>query len=120
MRHRLQIGTIVSDAMLKVKFISGGYIGMVEEYFIAKLKPNDSFTLAGRILDFVQIKDMTVMVRKSKKKRAISPSWMGGRLPLSSNLGELLRKKYNEVLDKTHQDEELDSVYSLFLTQIAI
>jgi hypothetical protein len=24
--------------MLKVKFISGGYIGMVEEYFISKLK----------------------------------------------------------------------------------
>jgi ATP-dependent Lhr-like helicase len=26
MRHRMHIGTIVSDAMLKVKFMSGGYI----------------------------------------------------------------------------------------------
>lgn len=117
MRHRLHIGTIVSDAMLKVKFLSGGYIGMVEEYFVSKLKPEDSFTLAGRILDFVQIKDMTVIVRRSKKKRAMSPSWLGGRLPLSSNLGAVLRKKYNEVLDQHHQDEELDAVYPLFVTQ---
>lgn len=117
MRHRLHIGTIVSDAMLKVKFLSGGYIGMVEEYFVSRLKVGDSFTLAGRILEFVHIKDMTVMVRKSKQKRAISPSWMGGRLPLSSNLGAVLRKKYNEVLLQTHQEEELDTVYPLFLIQ---
>ncbi|MDQ7947897.1 MAG: ligase-associated DNA damage response DEXH box helicase [Pedobacter sp.] len=119
MRHRLHIGTIVSDAMLKVKFLSGGYIGMVEEYFVSKLKAGDSFTLAGRILEFVHIKDMTVIVRKSKQKKAISPSWLGGRLPLSSNLGMVLRKKYNEVLHKTHQDEELDVVYPLFLEQQA-
>ena len=117
MRHRLHIGTIVSDAMLKVKFLSGGYIGMVEEYFVSKLKAGDSFTLAGRILDFVHIKDMTVIVRKSKQKRAMSPSWLGGRLPLSSNLGAVLRKKYNEVLEKQHQEEELDVVYPLFLVQ---
>jgi ATP-dependent Lhr-like helicase len=117
MRHRLHIGTIVSDAMLKVKFLSGGYIGMVEEYFVSKLKTGDSFTLAGRILEFVSIKDMTVVVRKSKQKKAMSPSWLGGRLPLSSNLGAILRKKYNEVLNKTHQEEELDVVYPLFLIQ---
>jgi len=40
MLHRMNMGVIVSDAMLKVKFISGGYIGMVEEYFISKLKKN--------------------------------------------------------------------------------
>jgi ATP-dependent Lhr-like helicase len=117
MRHRLHIGTIVSDAMLKVKFLSGGYIGMIEEYFVSKLKAGDNFTLAGRILEFVHIKDMTVMVRKSKQKRAMSPSWLGGRLPLSSNLGAVLRKKYNEVLHQTHQEEELDVVYPLFLVQ---
>jgi ATP-dependent Lhr-like helicase len=38
MLHRMNMGVIVSDAMLKVKFISGGYIGMIEEYFISKLK----------------------------------------------------------------------------------
>jgi ATP-dependent Lhr-like helicase len=117
MRHRLHIGVIVSDAMLKVKFLTGGYIGMVEENFIAKLKVGDSFTLAGRILEFVQIKDMTVMVRKSRQKTAISPSWLGGRLPLSSNLGAVLRKKYNEVLSDTKKEEELEKIYPLIKLQ---
>lgn len=117
MRHRLHIGTIVSDAMLKVKFLSGGYIGMIEEYFVSRLKAGDNFRLAGRVLEFVQVKDMTVVVRLSKKKNAVSPSWLGGRLPLSSNLGAVLRKKYNEALDKNHKDEELNATYPLFLLQ---
>jgi ATP-dependent Lhr-like helicase len=65
MRHRMHIGTIVSDSMLKVKFMAGGFIGMIEEYFISRLSPGDVFTLAGRHLEFVMIKDMTVLVRNS-------------------------------------------------------
>ena len=97
MRHRLHIGTIVSDAMLKVKFLSGGYLGVIEEYFISRLNPGDVFTLAGRHLEFVMIKDMTAIVKKSNAKKAIVPSWNGGRMPLSANLGRMLRKKFNEV-----------------------
>ncbi len=97
MRHRLHIGTIVSDAMMKVKFLSGGFIGVIEEYFISRLKPGDVFTLAGRNLEFVMIRDMTAIVKKSSAKKAIVPSWNGGRMPLSANLGMMLRRKFNEV-----------------------
>ena len=62
MRHRLHIGTIVSEAMMKVKFMSGGYIGVIEEWFISRLDPGEVFTLAGRNLEFVMIKDMTAYV----------------------------------------------------------
>ena len=51
------------------------------------------FTLAGRTFEFVMIKDMTALVRKSNAKKAIVPSWNGGRMPLSANLGMMLRKK---------------------------
>jgi ATP-dependent Lhr-like helicase len=91
MRHRMHIGTIVSDAMLKVKFMTGGYIGMIEEGFISRLEPGDAFTLAGRQLELVMIKDMTVLVKKSNVKKSLVPSWMGGRLPLSASLGKVLR-----------------------------
>jgi ATP-dependent helicase Lhr and Lhr-like helicase len=91
MRHRMHIGTIVSDAMLKVKFLSGGYIGVIEEWFISRLQPGDVFTLAGRNLELVMIKDMTAVVKKSNAKKSIVPSWMGGRLPLTANLGKKLR-----------------------------
>jgi len=125
MRHRLHIGTIVSDAMMKVKFLSGGYIGVIEEYFISRLNPGDVFTLAGRRLEFVMIKDMTAIVRKSNAKKAIVPSWNGGRMPLSANLGLMLRRKFNEVeevLDNTKRrgvqtDIELRSLKPLFQLQ---
>jgi len=97
MRHRLHIGTIVSDAMLKVRFVTGGYVGVIEEYFISRLSPGDVFTLAGRNLEFVMIKDMTALVRKSNAKKSKVPSWNGGRMPLSANLGMMLRRKLDEA-----------------------
>ncbi|MHA4895525.1 ligase-associated DNA damage response DEXH box helicase [Pedobacter sp. PWIIR3] len=120
MRHRLHIGAIVSDAMVKVKYISGGFVGMVEESFVARMKPGTSFTLAGRVLEFVMIKDMMVLVKKSKQKTAMSPSWMGGRISLTANLGVILRKKYNETLYKQHDDEELDIILPLFERQAKV
>lgn len=118
MRHRMSVGTIVSDAMMKVKLMHGGYIGAIEEYFISKLNPGDVFTLAGRNLEFIMIKDMTVLVRKSSSKKSIVPSWMGGRMPLSSSLGALLRKKLDDVTDKHRGhvagEEELQALDPLF------
>lgn len=99
MRHRMNIGTIVSDVMLKVKLVSGGFIGMIEEYFISRLEVGDSFTLAGRNVELVQIKDMTAFVRKSTSKKTIVPSWNGGRMSLTANLGKKLRETFNEVAE---------------------
>lgn len=117
MRHRLHIGVIVSDAMLKVKFMGGGFIGMIEEWFIARMTAGDTFSLGGRILEFVMIKDMTVLVRKSNAKKAIVPSWMGGRLPLSPNLGKILRETFNEALSGDTTEPELQVLQPLFKLQ---
>ena len=97
MRHRLHIGTIVSEPMLKVRFVTGGYVGVIEEYFISRLDPGETFTLAGRNLELVMIKEMTVLVRKSNAKKSRVPSWNGGRMPLSANLGMMLRRKLDEA-----------------------
>ncbi|RZL45006.1 MAG: DNA ligase-associated DEXH box helicase, partial [Pedobacter sp.] len=118
MLHRMNIGVIVSDAMLAVKFTSGGYIGMVEEYFISKIKQGDKFVLAGRVLEFVRIKDMTVMVKSSHGK-AITPSWLGGRLPLSSNLSYFLREKLAAANESTVRDQELQFLKPLLERQKA-
>lgn len=116
MRHRLHIGTIVSDAMLKVKFMSGGYIGVIEEWFISRLEPGDSFTIAGRNLELVMIKDMTVLVKKSNAKKSIIPSWMGGRMSLSSNMGKKLRQAL-DTSQKKNTVEELQVLKPLFKLQ---
>ncbi|MBT8245229.1 MAG: ligase-associated DNA damage response DEXH box helicase [Winogradskyella sp.] len=107
MLHRMNIGAIVSEVNLKVKYFSGGYIGMIEEFFVSKLKPGESFILAGRILELVQIKDMTVLVRRSKAKKAVSPSWLGGRLPLTSHLSHYLRLKLSDALEPGRLEKEL-------------
>jgi ATP-dependent Lhr-like helicase len=116
MRHRLHIGTIVSESMMKVKFISGGYIGVIEEWFVSRLQPGDVFTLAGGKLEFIMIKDMTAYVRKSKAKKSIIPSWQGGRMPLSANLGRILRETFNESGDRSREQgvPELDILKPLF------
>ncbi|MFP4845947.1 ligase-associated DNA damage response DEXH box helicase [Winogradskyella sp. PE311] len=107
MLHRMNIGAIVSEVNLMVKYFSGGYIGMIEEFFITKLKPGDSFILAGRVLELVTIKDMKVLVRRSKAKKAVSPSWLGGRLPLTSHLSHFLRLKLSDALEPARLEKEL-------------
>lgn len=94
MHHRMQIGTIVGDATLQVKFLSGGYLGNIEEWFISKMKPGDAFTFGGKRLELYRIKNMQVLVKKadpSKKSRLVS--WMGGRMSFSAQMSEMLRNE---------------------------
>ncbi|TAK87628.1 MAG: ligase-associated DNA damage response DEXH box helicase [Aquabacterium sp.] len=85
-RHRLQVGTIVGDGTLAVKFMNGQKIGTIEEGFIARLRRGDHFSFAGRVLEFVRVQEMTAWVRLSRSRRAVIPRWNGGRMPLSSEL----------------------------------
>lgn len=109
MQHRLSMGTIVSDPVMQVKFLSGGSLGTIEEYFISRLKPGDVFWFAGRSLELVQLKDMTALVRKSSSNKGLVPSWAGGRMPLSGKLSEMLRQGITRYL---HKKEVLDIEYS--------
>ncbi|NBL63667.1 ligase-associated DNA damage response DEXH box helicase [Flavobacterium sp. NST-5] len=93
MHHRMQIGTIVGDAVMNVKFLGGSFIGTIEEWFVSKLKPGDVFTFAGKKLELYAIKNMQVLVKKSDTKTAKIVSWMGGRLALSAQMSELLRQE---------------------------
>jgi ATP-dependent Lhr-like helicase len=97
LRHRLSIGTIVSDTAIHIKYLSGKYIGTIEEWFIARLKPGDVFWFAGRNLELVRVKEMTAQVRNSSRKAGAVPSWQGGRMPLSSQMSKMLREKLHQM-----------------------
>ncbi len=107
LRHRLSIGTIVGDASLFVRFVSGKYLGTIEEGFISRLNPGDVFWFAGKTLELVRVKDMEVQVRKTKRRSARVPSWQGGRMPLSSQMSEMIRFKINEAAEGRNSDEEM-------------
>ena len=93
-RHRLQVGTIVADASMKVQWFSaaagggGGSLGVIEEGFIARLKPGDHFVFAGRVLEYVRTRDMVAYVKRATKAKGVVPSWAGSKMPLSSEMAE--------------------------------
>lgn len=117
MRHRLTMGTIVSDPMLRVQFQSGGFLGTVEEWFVSKLNPGDVFWFAGKVLELIHVRDLKVIVKLSKKKQGTVPQWMGGRMPLSSCLSEFIRLQidnYVKGVKPLHPElEHLKPVFEL-------
>jgi len=117
MRHRLSIGTITSELNIRVKWLSGGSLGTIEESFVSKLKPGNTFWFAGRSLEFVRVKEMTAYVRKSNSTKGIIPSWNGGRMPLSSQLAAVFRDKLDEVAHGIEKDEEVIALRPLFKLQ---
>ncbi|WP_304516657.1 ligase-associated DNA damage response DEXH box helicase [Cecembia rubra] len=106
MRHRLSMGTIVSDPMLKVKFKNGTYLGLIEEYFLSRLRQGDRFFFSGRNLEFIGIKDMNAYVQLSNKKSSNTPSYMGGRISLTSKLSGKIREILEKAVNGIYESEE--------------
>src|SRR5690606_361009 len=117
MQHRMQIGTIVGDAVLHVKFLKGGYIGSIEEWFVSKLQRGDTFIFGGKKLEFFAIKDMKVLVRKADVKKASKTvSWQGGRMTFSAQMSELLREEIYH-LENNSFSEEAKALQPIFIRQ---
>lgn len=87
-RHKLQVGTIVADSAMQVKYLSGGRIGTVEEGFIARLRAGDCFVFAGRTLEYVRTQEMTAYVRRAEGRKGVVTNWNGSKMPLSSELAD--------------------------------
>jgi ATP-dependent Lhr-like helicase len=116
-RHRMSIGTIVSDAQIVVQYLRGGVLGSVEESFAARLTPGTRFFFAGTPLEFVRVRDMRVWVRRAPNTRGAIPRWMGSRLPLSDELAQLLRLRLQEAADGVFRGPELEALRALLVIQ---
>jgi ATP-dependent Lhr-like helicase len=117
MRHRLSMGTIVGDPVVKVKYTSGTYIGTVEESFIAQLKEGDTFWFAGKNLALVRFKDLTAQVRNSKKKTGPIPRWGGGKASFTSLLSGQLRRKIHDASISKFEGVEMKTIAPLLEKQ---
>ncbi|MFJ3482057.1 ligase-associated DNA damage response DEXH box helicase [Pseudomonas sp. NPDC090202] len=120
-RHRMSVGTIVSDASINVKYWSkgggGGSLGSVEEGFIARLKPGDGFLFSGRLLELVRVENMTAYVRRATGKKAAVPRWSGGRMPLSSELADAVVEKFDAAAHGDFSSPEMHCVSPLLEVQ---
>jgi len=120
-RHRMGIGTIVSDASLQLKYWSKGgggkHLGSVEEAFIARLRPGDTLVFAGRVLELVRVENMTAYVRRSSARKAAVARWNGGRMPLSSELADALVEQLDAAAHSRYASPELRAVRPLLALQ---
>ncbi|MEY3474613.1 MAG: putative large helicase-related protein [Pseudomonadota bacterium] len=106
-RHRLSIGTIVSDAAMQVQYLGGARIGTVEEGFIARLRAGDCFVFAGRVLELVRVKDMVAYVRRASASKATVPVWGGSKMPLSTELGNAVLQVLQDAAQGDYAEPEL-------------
>jgi ATP-dependent Lhr-like helicase len=116
-RHRLGVGTIVSDAAIQVKFLTGAIIGTMEEGFIARLKPGDCFFFAGRLLEFVRVRDMAAYVRKATKKKGTVPTWQGSKMALSTELSDAVLEMMQTASHGEFPGPELEAARPMLETQ---
>jgi len=120
-RHRMGIGTIVSDASMSVKFWSKGgggkSLGSVEESFIARLKPGDHLLFGGRLLELVRVFEMTAFVRPAKGRKAAVPRWNGGRMPLSNELSSAIVTRLDAAAHGHFDGPEMQRVKPLLALQ---
>jgi ATP-dependent Lhr-like helicase len=116
-RHRVQIGTIVSDASVHVQFVRGRRLGTVEESFVAKLNPGDVFTMGGKALEFVRMREMTAWVRRTTSRAGVVPRWLGGKLSLSGELGRRMQIEIERAANGSALAPETEALRPLFTVQ---
>jgi ATP-dependent Lhr-like helicase len=116
-RHRMSIGTIVSDASMQVQYLHGARLGTIEEAFIARLRPGDRFLFGGRMLEFVRVHEMTAYVRRSSSGSGAVPRWQGGRMPLSSTLAHAVLECLEQATHNDYAGAEMQAVKPLLSLQ---
>ncbi|TFZ01482.1 ligase-associated DNA damage response DEXH box helicase [Ramlibacter rhizophilus] len=116
-RHRMGIGTIVSDANLQVKYVGGATLGTMEEGFIARLRPGDCFYFAGRLLEFVRLREMVAYVRRPTRSKGTVPTWQGSKMALSAQMGRAVLEVMQLAADGRFPDPELKAARPMLQTQ---
>ncbi|HEY1750533.1 MAG TPA: ligase-associated DNA damage response DEXH box helicase [Caulobacteraceae bacterium] len=97
LRHRMNVGAIVSPAMLSVRMATrrgqgGRKLGEVEEGYLEVLEPGDTFVFAGQVLELVGVTGVDVLVRPGGDKTPKMPSWGGSKFALSTFLAAKVRR----------------------------
>ncbi|MGI4718999.1 MAG: ligase-associated DNA damage response DEXH box helicase [Janthinobacterium lividum] len=116
-RHRMGIGTIVSDSTISVKYMSGGRIGSVEESFISRMKPGDHFLFGGRILEFVRVHEMTAFVKRATSNRGAIARWGGAKMPMSSELAHAALEELRLASTGIYEGPEMQALRPLIEIQ---
>jgi ATP-dependent Lhr-like helicase len=102
MRHRMNVGAIVSPEMLNVRLLKGARagrkIGQVEEGYLEQLNAGDTFIFAGQVWRFMGVTGMDALVSPAPNSDPKMPSWGGSKFALSTFLAKRVRRMmYDEA-----------------------
>lgn len=98
---RMNSGTIVEAVTMNVVFGTGKpgrggrKLGQVEEYFVSQLRVGDSFMFAGQVVEVTGFDGGDVHVRLGRGAPKV-PSYMGGRMPMTTRLAARVRGLMND------------------------
>lgn len=106
-RHRMNVGTIVSEAHLNVcqarrrgrDWTAGRKIGEAEEWMLEQLAPGDTFVFAGQVWAFQAIVGTDALVTPAFEKEPRIPSYGGQKFPMGPSLAVRVRAM---VQDRDH------------------
>lgn len=115
--HRLNVGTIVADMTIEIRFGSGRSLGRIEESFIAALHPGQKFVFAGRTVEFVELRDLVAIVRPSSGSTTFTPIWGGTKLPISESLAAGIRETLEHASAGRIDSAELEHAKPLLAVQ---
>ena len=104
-RHRLNVGAILSPAVLSVRIAMGRRlqpgrkIGEMEEGFLEMLEPGDTFIFGGQVWSLVAVTGLDVLVRPAMDREPKMPSWGSSKFALSTFLAQRVREL---MFDESH------------------
>lgn len=105
--HRLNVGTIVGEATVRICYLSGRSLGSIEENFVSQLREGQKFVFAGKVVEFVRLREMICYVRPARGTTNFTPIWGGTRLPISESLGQAIRQTLERAARGTLDSPEL-------------
>ncbi|MDX2132828.1 MAG: ligase-associated DNA damage response DEXH box helicase [Planctomycetota bacterium] len=116
-RHRMNVGTIVSDSTIEIRYVGGRSLGRIEEHFVGNLREGERFVYAGKVLQFAFLRDMIAYVRAARGSTSLTPIWGGTRLPISESLAQAIREALQAGGRGEFATPEMDAARPLIETQ---
>ena len=113
-QYRLNAGVIVEAPTLHVRVGRGRVLGQVEESFVMGLVPGDTFVFAGRLLRFEGVHETFVQASAARGPEAPRvPAYVGGRLPLTTNLADRVRALFQQDIGWAEFPEDVHAWLAL-------
>lgn len=98
-RIRMNIGTIQDTDTLKVRYKrsrGGAPLGEIEEGFASTLMTGDTFLIAGQIVRYEGLREMTVEVSRNAAKKPKVATFNGTKFATSTQLSERILRILNQ------------------------